>query len=182
MLHLLQSIPSNLLSSQSNVGVFPTCSQVRIAIPETWVQGGTPGLCGTLGILPHSAHPSLPALPASRCQNLPVWPQTKGGANLRGVFSSCCSQEVARSGLCSGSLRRWKRPQRGGASRAVQPACTFSCFVLKYPLVSFFTSYSLYPKLCISPLNGVIFLIAGRVLLLDTSLLLVRCAALRRAR
>lgn len=96
--------------------------------------------------------------------------------------NSKTSREAVRSGaLLLLSEGVGAATQHGGASRAAQPACTFSCFVLKYPLVSFFTSYSLYPKLCISPLNGVIFLIAGRVLLLDASLLLMRCVALRRA-
>lgn len=116
-------------------------------------------------------------IPASHPQNLPIWPQTKGGSNLPSVSSSCCSQEGAGSGFCFGSLRGQKRPRGSELSCAVlccavQPACAFSCFVLKYPLVSFFTSYSLYPKLCISPLDGVTFLIAGRALLLDASLLL----------
>jgi len=150
---------------------FPTRSQVRTAVPETWARGGT-----------HGTLLQTPACLQSRPQNLPVWPQTKGGANLHCVWGSCCSQEGARSGaffwLSEGVEAA---AQHRGASRAMQPACTFSWFVLKYPLVSFFTSYSLYPKLCISPLNGVIFLIAGRVLLLDTSLLLMRCVALRRA-
>lgn len=122
-------------------------------------------------------------IPASHPQNLPIWPQTKDGANLPSVSSSCCSQEASGSGFCFGRLRGQKRPLTRGSELccAVQLACAFSCFVLKYPLVSFFTSYSLYPKLCISPLNGVIFLIAGRALLLDTSLLLVHCMALQRA-
>lgn len=125
----------------------------------------------------------IPICLCSQPQNLPVWPQTKGGANLCSVSGSCCSQDEVRPGALLQLLEGVAAAASGGgASCALQPACTFSCFVLKYPLVSFFTSYSLYPKLCISPLNGVIFLIAGRILLLDTSLLLVRSVALRRVR
>lgn len=101
-----------------------------------------------------------------------------------------CLQQLLLTGsvgvrLCFGPLRGQKWPLSMGEGAvlccAVQPACAFSCSALKYPLVSFLTSYSLYPKLCISPLNGVIFLIAGRALLLDTSLLLVHCVVLQRA-
>lgn len=120
-------------------------------------------------------------IPASHPQNLPFWPQTKHGQ------TSPVSPAAAAHRKCRGQALLWSSEgsevatEHGGGSCAVQPACAFSCSALKYPLVSFLTSYSLYPKLCISPLNGVIFLIAGRALLLDTSLLLVHCVVLQRA-
>lgn len=52
LLNLLQSIPSNFMNSQSNMGALGTQSQVQMAVPETWVQGGTPGISGTPGTLP----------------------------------------------------------------------------------------------------------------------------------
>lgn len=119
----------------------------------------------------------------SQPPNLPFWPKPKVGQTSAVSLAAAAPQRWWDWGFCPGSLEAVSvAAQCGVASRAMQPACTFSCFVLKYPLVSFFTSYSLYPKLCIPPLHGVIFLIAGRVLLLDTSLLLMRCVALRRAR
>lgn len=138
------------------------------------MQGGTPGT------LPRAAYPNLPVLPAPKPVCLAP---NQRWANLCSVSGSCCSQEEVRPGALLQLSEGVAAAASGrGASCALQPACTFSCFVLKYPLVSFFTSYRLYPKLCISPLNGVIFLIAGRILLLDTSLLLVRSVALQRAR
>lgn len=147
-----------------------------MAVPETWVQGG---LCRTMGALPHAANPSLLSpKPAHLAPN-----QGRGKPPQ-------CLQQLLLPGSLRVRLLLWfsegseVAAQCGGVSSALlysalQPACAFSCFVLKYPLVSFFTSYSLYPKLCISPLNGVIFLIAGRALLLDMSLLLVLCRELR---
>lgn len=173
LLNMLWSIPSNLLSCQSNVGPFPTCSmQMAFLRP-----GCRMGLLGSVG---HQELCPVLQIPASKPAHLA---QTKGRANLCSVFGAAAPQRWWDWGFCPGSLEAVRvAAQCGVASRAMQPACTFSCFVLKYPLVSFFTSYSLYPKLCIPPLHGVIFLIAGRVLLLDTSLLLMRCVALRRAR
>lgn len=170
LLKLLQTVAGNLLSSLSNAGTLPTCSQLQMAVPETWVQGG---LCRTLGALPHAANLSLPSPKSAHLAPNQGW----------GKPPQCLQQLLLPGNVRVRLLLRFSEgseaaTQCGGVSCAVlccavQPACAFSCFILKYPLVSFFTSYSLYPKLCISPLNGVIFLIAGRALLLDTTLLLV---------
>lgn len=157
------------------MGAFPTCFQVQyFPTPETW--SGTPSLCGTLGTQPACT----PSLPDPKPAHLA--PHQRWGKAPQCLWQLLLPRHSKMGALLWLSEGVEAATQCGGVSCAVQPACTFSCFVLKYPLVSFFTSHSLYPKLCISPSNGAVFLIAGRVLLLDSSLLLMHCVALQKAR
>lgn len=83
LLNLFQSIHSKLPSSQSNVRAFPTSSQVQKAVPEN--------VCIVWDTRNFALHcKSHPACPEP--QNLPIWPQTKDGANLHSVFAPTSSK------------------------------------------------------------------------------------------